>query len=939
MRIYENPEKTQKNRLKQRSYYIPNGKAKYTLLNGTWRFKYFERDIDADGEILSWDEIPVPSCWQLLGYGHSNYTNVVYPYPVDAPLVPDDNPCGIYEREFQVEDIEKQIYFTLEGVSSCAFVYVNGSEVGYTQGSHLQATFDITTYVKKGENTLRVKVLKWCCGSYLEDQDFFRFNGIFRDTYILERPYGHVEDIHITARDNIVSVNLDTDAEITLSDVQGNLIGQASGKNADIYVPNPVFWNAEKPYLYTVTIKCAGEIIELKTAFRTIEISKENELLINGVSVKLHGVNHHDTHKYNGWCQTLEEMRSDLELMKFLNINCIRTSHYPPHPEFLNMCDEMGFYVVLETDLETHGFALRIPGGCGYDVDESPDVWPCQRVEWRNEFVDRMERAILRDRNHPSIIMWSTGNESGHGENHIAMIERIREEADGRLVHCEDASRKGDNSRVDVESQMYYSIEAIRGILENRDKPFFLCEYSHAMGNGPGDVCDYNDFFDSHKCLIGGCVWEWADHTVVVDGVQKYGGDFKGELTNDYNFCADGMVFSDRSLKAGSLEVKAAYQPMRTNFENGVLSVYNRYDFTDLGECDFTYRIECDGNLVFEEKLKFSAKPHTTAQIAPKIPSLKAKYGASIICTLEKDGVQVAQTQHAIDLELTRAETCMEKAKYTETEREITFFGENFRYVFSKHYGTFTSILINGEEQLSDRISFTVWRAPTDNERKVWQNWGHPNVWHGENLDRIFSKIYRCEMTESVIKVSGSLSGVGRLPFLKYQMTVSVLANGKTDISFKGEVREKTHWLPRFGMEFSMPGSANEFEYFGYGPGETYCDLHRYAVQSLYKGNVDSAYVPYIRPQEHGNHFGTKWLKIGALEFSGDFEFNASKYSGAELTRAEHTDELTPDGLTHLRIDYKNSGLGSNSCGPELIEKYRLSEKEIDFNVSFEPAK
>jgi len=939
MRIYENPAKTQNNRLKQRSNYIPRGEAKYTLLNGTWRFKYFERDIDSEDKIISWDEIPVPSCWQLLGYDNCNYTNVVYPHPVDAPFVPDDNPCGIYEREFIVEDIEKQIYFTLEGVSSCAFVYVNGSEVGFTQGSHLQATFDITPFVHIGENTLRVKVLKWCCGSYLEDQDFFRFNGIFRDTYILERPKGHAEDIYITAKDNIVTVNLNKEADVTLSDMQGNIIGKSSGKNAKIFVENPVFWNAEKPYLYTVNIKCAGEIIELKTAFRTIEISKENELLINGVSVKLHGVNHHDTHKYNGWCQTLEELRRDLELMKSLNINCIRTSHYPPHPEFLNMCDEMGFYVILETDLEMHGFVLRLPGGCGYDPDENPDIWLCQRKEWKNEFVDRMERAILRDRNHPSIIMWSTGNESGHGENHVAMIHRIREENDGRLVHCEDASRKGTNLNVDVESQMYWSIDEIEKSLENRDKPFYLCEYSHAMGNGPGDVCDYNELFDKHKSLIGGCIWEWADHTVVVNGVQKYGGDFEGELTNDHNFCADGMVFADRSLKAGSLEVKAAYQPMRTFFEKGKLSVYNRYDFTDLSECDFKYRIECDGKIVYEEGLKLSAKPHTTIQITPQIPPLKAKFGASIVCTLEKDGAEVAKTQHMLDAQIVLDEPCKQKAEHTETEKDIIFSGENFRYVFSKHYGNFTSIIVNNKEQLSERIIFSAWRAPTDNERNVWQNWGHPNVWQGENLDRIFSKIYSCEIQNGEIKLSGSLAGVGRLPFLKYQMTVAVFKNGKADISFSGEVREKTHWLPRFGMEFSMPGEAKEFEYFGYGPGETYCDLHRYATQSLYKGDIDSAYVPYIRPQEHGNHFGTKWLKIGDLEFSGEFEFNASKYSASALTRAEHTDELVADGLTHLRIDYKNSGIGSNSCGPNLLEKYRLDEKEIIFNFSFNPVK
>ena len=578
MRIYENPEKTAKNRLPQRAYYIPSGISTRTMLNGDWRFHYFARDIDVPEQITEWDTVPVPSCWQLLGYEEPNYTNINYPYPCDAPFVPDDNPVGVYERDFALDALWGKVYFVLEGVSSCAFVSVNGSFVGFTQGSHLQAEFDITPFVREGENTLRVAVLKWCCGSYLEDQDAFRYNGIFRDCYLLQRPVGHLRDVHVTAEGSTVTVKTDAPAAVALFAPNGEKLGEKEGDCVSFTVNDPVLWTAETPALYTAVLTRDGETVSVRTGFRSIAISDTHALLINGVAVKLHGVNHHDTDKFRGWCQNDAALRRDLRLMKELNINCIRTSHYPPTPYFLELCDEMGFYVILETDIETHGFVRRNPNvSYGYDV-ESPD-WPCQRAEWKHEFVERMERAILRDRNHPSIIMWSTGNESGHGVNHIAMIKRARAEKDGRLIHCEDASRKGDNSNVDVISQMYWSIPDIEKFIATADKPFFLCEYAHAMGNGPGDVCDYNALFDRHDALIGGCIWEWADHVVTVDGVQKYGGDFASELTNDGNFCCDGMVFADRSLKAGSLEVKTAYQPMRTAFENGVLSVYNRFDF------------------------------------------------------------------------------------------------------------------------------------------------------------------------------------------------------------------------------------------------------------------------------------------------------------------------------------------------------------------------
>ncbi len=941
MRNYENILMTSENRLPQRSYYIPAGKSDYMLLNGEWRFAYFSRDIDVPEKIEKWDTVPVPSCWQALGYENPNYTNINYPYPYDPPFVPDDNPCGVYERDFEIDKLWGKVYYILEGVSSCAFVYVNDAYVGFTQGSHLQAEFDITSFVKEGKNTIRVKVLKWCVGSYLEDQDFFRFNGIFRDTYILQRPEGHLVDVHVVSKDGVVSVDAGDIADVTLLDMEGKVIGTAKGDKTEIKVENPVLWNAEKPYVYTVRLEKDGEVIDIETGFCKIEVSPTYQLLINGNSVKLHGVNHHDTHPTNGWCETNEELESELRLMKELNINCIRTSHYPPTPYFLSLCNRLGFYVILETDIETHG-AVRRRSDIPYAYDAESTEWPCTKPDWKKEHLERMERAVMRDRNNPSIVMWSTGNESGHGPNHKAMIDYIRGLGDGRLAHCEDASRKGVIENADVYSRMYSSINGIEGFANDPkiNMPVFLCEYSHAMGNGPGDVYDYNEMFDKHDKLIGGCVWEWADHTVIVDGVQKYGGDFEGELTHDGNFCCDGMVFSDRSLKAGSYEVKAAYQPIRTAFENGILTVTNRLDFTNLSEYEFVIKTELDGEVVEEKKLTLDLEPHAKTEIALEIPALTGKLGAFVTCYLYKDGKEWARTQHEVAIKKVAEPVCTAAPEFIEKEYEIAIKGENFEYVFSKHYGNFTSIKVDGKENLAGVTKLTTWRAPTDNERNVRVYWGNDNIWQGEDLNRHFSKVYDCKLSGNHIVVDGALSGVSRMPYFNYKLDVSVNANGEISFMLGGEIRKDVHWLPRMGYEFILTPENKEFSYFGFGPYESYNDAHHGSLMGRYESSADKEYVNYVRPQEHGNHFDVRELEIGNLKFTGkSFEANVSNYDAEMLEAANHTDELKSDGNVHLRIDYKDSGMGSNSCGPALLEKYQFGDKTIVFEFKISPVR
>jgi len=547
--------------------------------------------------------------------------------------------------------------------------------------------------------------------------------------------------------------------------------------------------------------------------------------------------------------------------------------------------------------------------------------------------LDRMERALEYHKNFVGVIMWSTGNESGHGTNHIEMIRYLHKRDNSRLVHAEDASRRGENRNTDVYSRMYLSQESLEKMANNYNVnyPVFLCEYAHAMGNGPGDVYHYNELFDKYPKLIGGCIWEWADHVVTENGVQKYGGDFKGELVHDSNFCCDGLVFADRSLKAGSLEAKAAYQPIRTRYENGVLYVYNRLDFTNLSEYTFVLSIECDGKEVFKKETVLSAEPHTWIEVPVEYTPMACELGVTLICSLEKDGYSYAQDQHILPCEVQVPELCMIPAEITQTDLEIVAQGENFKYTFSKHYGAFTSLVVNGREQLAEKMILTAFRAPTDNERKVRVNWDSTTGRSAENLDNTFHKAYDVSVQGNVITAHCGISGVSRMPLVKYTVHAAIFADGRIQISMDAKVRENAFWLQRLGFEMALPGAHNAFTYYGHGPLESYQDMCHMAPVGLYSSTAEKEYVNYVVPQEHGNHFAVKMLTIGDLTFTGSFDCNVSDYSTRDLHLGKHTDELRKDGKVHLRIDYKNSGIGSNSCGPELSSQFRLSEKEIQF--------
>lgn len=940
MRFYEDLNHLQKNRMPQRAYYIPENPDAYQLLNGTWDFRYYEADFLEEETIHKWDTIPVPSCWQLHGYDRPNYTNVLYPYPVDPPYVPDENPMGVYRRGFTVVNPDNRHYMIFEGVSSNLELYINRRFVGYSQGSHLQAEFDITDFVTAGENEVIAKVRKWCSGSYLEDQDFFRFNGIFRDVYLLSRPQGHVRDICIVTDGNRILVDLEGQALAALYDGDVLLESKEILGHGEFTVAEPVLWNAEKPYLYDLVFTYGDEVIRQRVGFVTYSINDRAAFCVNGAEVKLKGVNHHDTHPTKGWYESEEDLLLDLKQMKKLNINTIRTSHYPPTPKFLNMCDEMGFYVMLETDLETHGFCNRIPANPGYDMVENPESWPCCREEWKEAYVERMVRTYHRDKNHSCIFSWSTGNESGHGPNHVEMINFIRSVDSRRLVHCEDASRSSEKypefyERPDMHSIMYPSLDYVLDYAEDEGKylPLYLCEYAHAMGNGPGDTVDYWELIYRYPKLIGGCIWEWTDHTVVENGVCKYGGDFH-EATHDFNFCSDGLTFCDRSFKAGSLNAKAAYQNMRCVLEGDQLLVTNLFDFTNLNEYTFRYARVVDGKTLDEQTLRLDVEPKQTVSVPVELVK-KCVYGAYVDCFLyDKTGYEVAMVQLEMPAHCATLLPAAAPAAVRQTKDAFIAEGDGFRYTISRHTGQLVSVMKNGQEQLTAPVQLTVMRAPTDNERKVkyyWYKGKDGGSRSAEGFDRLFHKCYRCTLDGSVVTVDGSLSGISRNPFFRYKVAYCFHNDGSLDVSLSGDVREDCVWLPRLGFEFRIPKELNAFRYYGRGDTENYRDMRYHARVGFYESTARREYVNYIMPQEHGNHTDVKLLQMkDSLEFRADaaFECNVSHYSAMQLMKAMHTDELTEED-TIIRIDYKDAGIGSNSCGPEMIKKYRLEEKHI----------
>jgi len=996
---WENPSILHTNREPARAHYIPyadfesakQGKRGrtpyYGTLNGAWKFRYFDSVTDVpegfqrtDADLADWDELLVPSCWQTNGYDQLHYTNINYPFPCDPPFVPDRNPAGAYAREFEIPGgwADKETYVVFEGVNSCFYVWVNGSLVGYSQGSRVPAEFRLTG-LKAGVNRIAVLALKWCDGSYIEDQDAWRYSGIFRDVYLLARDKKHVRDVFVrqTLSGDLGSARLDVELETTgeveatvlLTDAEGREI--ASGKIAangsgtvSLEADKPTLWNAETPYLYRLSVQAGGETLLFPVGFRRVE-AIDGVFTVNGRAVKLKGVNRHDSHPSLGQTIPIAHMIKDLKLMKRHNVNTVRTSHYPNDPRFLDLCDELGFYVIDEADLECHGL------GHGDPSDERGGHLLTDDPAWREAFVERAARMVERDKNHACVLIWSMGNEAGYGPNHIAMQEWTRERDPSRLVHYEGAAPhyKGsaNTDSLDMESRMYATVEAIEEYAKDpaSKKPLFLCEYSHAMGNGPGDLREYWDAIYRNPKLMGGCVWEWTDHgirTTTPEGVPffAYGGDF-GDVPNDGNFCIDGLVTPDRKPHVGLLELKQVIAPVRislagTTAGGSELELTNLRDFSDLSDVYVHWLLEENGAIVRQGTVwHLEAGPGETLRLA-----LEASAGDGVrqltlsARTKEQSawaeaGYELAFAQFELEASQPKAAVSAtaprsaRKLRIREEGSDLVLEGADFRHRFDLAAGTLRGIAKHGLEMLAAPARLSIWRAPTDNDMYVKRQW------LSEGYDRAGMKTYSCEWRRlddatAEISVSFALGGHTRKPILRGGAVWTFDGAGAISLAVNAEVREGLPYLPRFGLELTMPKGNEEIEYYGYGPHESYVDKRQSAKKGHYLATVDELFEPYIRPQENGARYGTEWAIASneqgmGLRFEGDapFSFGASHYSAEELARATHYHLLKKSKETIVNVDYKMSGVGSNSCGPELAERYRLAERTIGFAVRIQP--
>ena len=963
-----------------RSYYIPfsasdtssmhrNESSLVTSLNGTWKFGYYPCADECpdftskDFDVKSLNEIPIPSTWQSYGYDHADYIDERYPFPFDPPYVPINNPCGLYIKDICL-DLSKDTknYLVLEGIDSCWFLYVNNEFAAYSEVSHSMSEVDITKYLKNGKNRIAIVVFKWCSGSYFEDQDKIRHSGIFRDIYLLTRPSSHIRDFFIHTEYDRIFGTIEKPDEMPVSmelySPNGQLI-DSSIVNQDSFsfdIEDPVLWNAEKPLLYTLTFKSNYEIICQKIGIRKIEI-KDGVFQINDTPVKIKGVNLHDSNPFCGYAVSEENMRHDLEMMKSSNINAIRTSHYPASPLLLDMCSEYGFYVIGEADLEDHG-VITAYGKADFNYYDVLVNDP----RFSGIILDRNQRNVCRDKNCTAVIIWSLGNEAGYGSGMIAAGQWVKSYDPSRPIQYECA-REGlhdnyDQSMIDINSHMYQSIDAIEKYCTGSSytRPFFHCEYSHSMGNGPGDLEDYIQLTYKYPKNMGGCIWEWCDHAIF-DGYTEngqprfnYGGD-NGEIIHDGNFCMDGLVFPDRRPHTGLYEAKNVFRPFRISQNSEVsYTLHNYLDFTSFNEiAELVYIVERNGLETSRVSLHgINALPHSCSTFS--IPAdilydtldstaLTIRFESHSINT--KFGIQAGDIygfdQFILRKKIFKTTPTNKTARIiSDDKKSLTVSGDDFSCTINKLNGCFSSIKYGKKELLHYPSTFQIWRAPIDNERLV------KVAWYDVGYDRSLVRIYEFQATESDaavrIECSGSISSVSIARILDLRFAWTVYGNGSISFECDANKNPELPMLPRFGIRFPLIHEFRKLSYLGYGPYESYIDKHQASYWGSFNSTVDEQYGHYLKPQESGSHIGC----ISAEMFSEDtrititsdkeFYFQAIPFSAEELSKTKHDYELTESDTTYLSIDGAQNGIGSNSCGPALDKRYQFNN---DCKLSF----
>ena len=1022
----------------------------FMSLDGEWKFRLYENPESAPKDFYrpefdekGWDTIPVPSNWQMLGYDKPIYVNVRYPFHADPPRVPHDwNPTGLYRRKFIIPEewFGKQIFLVFDGVDSAFYVWVNGHLVGYSQDSRLPAEFNITRYVKPRENLLAVKVLRWSDGSYLEDQDMWRLSGIFRSVYLYCTPSLHIRDFFVRTffdenyEDAVLKVRVNVrnysntrskphTLEIKLFNHKGLPIfnepittpirGLKPKSEAIIEVERKVSrprkWSAEDPYLYTMLLTLkneSGEIIEVESChvgFRQIEI-KDGRILINGVPVYLKGVNRHEHDDVRGHAVTVESMIKDIILMKRFNFNAVRTSHYPNHPAWYDLCDKYGIYVIDEANIECHGLVAssrliqQIEEAFGKPwrelLKEFQKKWkkksweeiieelsrkfpkyiePAHDPEWLHAFMERFVRMVERDKNHPCVIIWSLGNESGYGPNHDALSGWVHRYDPTRPVHYEGTIRTRERKisrSVDVISIMYPSLERLIELAEDpeEDRPIIMCEYAHSMGNSTGNLKEYWDVIRKYKRICGGFIWDWVDQglkRVTEDGREwwAYGGDF-GDQPNDGNFCINGLIWPNREPQPAMWECKKIQQPVEAeaiDLSKGVIRIINRHDFADLSIIDILWELTEDGKIIQRGKLpKLRTPPHESeiVTIPFKLPEnlkpgaeyyLTIHYKLSVDTLWAEKGYEVGWTQFKMPFKVPPGPKIkvsdMPPLKLEESANKIVVSGRNFNLIFSKKDGCITSLIYERLNLIKHGPLLNVWRAPTDNDAPrlapIWRSAGLNCLKHvieSVKSERAADQLVRIIVEDSIRTPKNAE---------RFKCTYTYRIYGSGDIIIEANVipgENLPPHLPRIGLQLIIPGGFENFTWFGRGPHENYCDRKEGALVGVYSSTVDEQYVPYIKPQENGNKTDVRWVALtnddgfGLLAVGMPLmEVSAHHYTAEDFEKAKHTCELNRREDITLNLDYMQSGLGGGSCGPDTLQQYLVKPKPVRFSVRLRP--
>ena len=1004
-RYYENLSVLHENTMPARAYYIPASKRmdnlvehreesdRMQLLNGTWKFQYFNSIYDIQDSFFeknydteNFDEIQVPSVWQMAGYDTHQYTNIRYPFPFDPPYVPQDIPCGAYVHNFEYSRDEKasKAFLNFEGVDSCFYVWINGSYVGYSQVSHMTSEFDVTDVLQDGTNTVAVLVMKWCDGSYLEDQDKFRMSGIFRDVYILKRPKQAISDYHIKTRieDMLAKVEIEMkfysplNVKISIEDRNGAVVALGSiaeEGTAVLEIASPELWNTENPYLYKLILETENEVIVDHIALRKIEI-KDQVIYLNGQKIKFRGVNRHDSDPVTGFTINPEQITTDLTLMKQHNFNAIRSSHYPNAPFFYEMCDKYGFMVIDEADIEAHGpFMIYRKEDTDYNRFKRWNEKIADDPVWEEAIVDRVKLMVERDKNRFCIVMWSMGNESAYGCNFEKALEWTKNFDPDRITQYESARYRNydetyDYSNLDVYSRMYPALSEIQEYLDkDGSKPFLLVEYCHSMGNGPGDFEDYFQMIQDNDKMCGGFVWEWCDHAIAHGTAENgktiyaYGGDH-GEEIHDGNFCMDGLVYPDRTVHTGLLEYKNVYRPARVisyDKESGELVLHNYMDFDDLKDyVKISYELTQDGLVISKGILpEFFVAPHGEGKTNLKINVPEnGKCYLKLIYHLKKE-LPLLDEDHILgfdEIEVSKEDTkCKLAEKWipktvvdselqvNENDTQIHIKGREFAYTIDKRTALFTEMKFAGREYLNHPMELNIWRAPTDNDMYI------KSEWKKAHYDKAYTRAYTTEVVQGKhgVKITSHASVVAETvqKILDVTITWKIEAAGKIDADIAVTKDDEFPDLPRFGVRMFLDKKLSAVRYFGMGPQESYCDKHQAASHGLYRADVGDLHEDYIRPQENGSHYDCEYVELNNSRYGivasaeKAFSFNASYYTQEELEKKTHNYELIESDSVVFCVDYALNGIGSNSCGPVVLDQYRFDDVLFRFQFTLIP--